>query len=292
MYSLRSCIILTVGAIALAASAKSASADTVFASQAVSYASGANYATSYFTGDGYTTSAAALGVPTGVTGYDGFWGTSVVSVFSPPSDTNQIVSIGEGGHLTVRFPQVVYVKPGLAEIGVFANAGLVDSSYPSGVCASPAQTFSDNFAQIDVSANGLDWVGLGTLNLNMPTNFYLNAGPYDADAPASPQVADFGKPFSGGLSSFGGKTYPQILTLLDGSAGGNWLDLSSTGLSQVEYVRFSMPAGGINGYTYACVDAISVADAALAPVPEPTTLALLAIGGGLTGIISRRRRKA
>ena len=56
-------------------------------------------------------------------------------------------------------------------------------------------------------------------------------------------VADFSRPFAGTLSDFNGLTYPQILQLLGGSGGGNWLDVTRTGLSSVEYVRFDVPAG-------------------------------------------------
>jgi hypothetical protein len=67
-----------------------------------------------------------------------------------------------------------------------------------------------------------------------------------------------------------------MLPLLDGSAGGTWLDLSSTGLASVGFVRFEVPQGA---------DYRLVLDAVTA-IPEPG--ALLPLVGALA--LLRRRR--
>ncbi len=83
------------------------------------------------------------------------------------------------------------------------------------------------------------------------------------------------EPFTWYLSSPDNLTYPQMLSpLLDGSAGGNWLDLSGTSLSSISDVSFTVPSDA----TYRMVvDGISgVAD--VPSVPEPASLACLGIG--------------
>jgi hypothetical protein len=90
-------------------------------------------------------------------------------------------------------------------------------------------------------------------------------------------VADFSKPFTGTLSSLNGLTYPQIVGLLDGSAGGTWLDVSGAGLSSVAYVRFDVPA--VEGQRLV-LDAVTA-------VPEPALgLSILPA----IALLSRRRR--
>ncbi len=102
--------------------------------------------------------------------------------------------------------------------------------------------------------------------------------------PLGTVVADESKPFTGTISSFDNLTYPQMLSLLDGSAGGNWLDLSSTSLSSISDVSFTVPSDA----TYRMVvDGISgVAD--VPSVPEPASLACLGIGSLL--LLTRKRR--
>ena len=284
MWLLRALSVVAASVAVLVASIRPAEAGAIFASEVVSYNPGATAVS------GYTSSSAALGSPNGLTG-QGTGYPGVVSVFNPPWDTNQIVSIGEGGQLTLKLPQYAYVKPGLSEIGVFTNAGLMDANYPNGVCTNPAVLFGNyGSAKVEVSQDGAQWVSLGARDFNTPTNYYLNATPYDTAAPTNPQVADFGTPFDSGLSSFTGKTYSQILTLLDGSAGGTWLDLSTSGLSRIQYLRFSvLDDGDAMNDSQLEIDAVSIANGALT-VPEPATSALVGLGG-LFGLALRRCRR-
>ena len=71
--------------------------------------------------------------------------------------------------------------------------------------------------------------------------------------------------------------FSTILTKLNGSAGGTWLDLSGTGLTQINYIQFSEPTGVVPDTDFLALEAISANDAAL---PEPTSsIALFALGG-------------
>ena len=298
MWILRAFSVIAAGVLVFVASMRPAEADTVFASQVVSYNSGTNYPTSWYTGDLYTTPTAAVGMPSGITGTQDWWsGPSLITPFNGPYDTTDLVAIGEGGQLTLKLAQPAYVKPGLSEVGVFTNATLLDSNWPNGTCTNPAQILSDNYANVAVSQDGTHWVSLGAINLNIPTNYSLNTtGPYvyESTLPANTQVANFGQPFTGTLSSFNGLNYSQILTLLNGSAGGTWLNLSATGLGSVQYIQFSVPDAGFDdgSQTYADINAISIATGALTPVPEPAPYSLLALGGGLAWLLNRRRRTA
>ena len=65
----------------------------------------------------------------------------VVSPFNPPFLTSEIVSVGEGGHITLRLSHYAIPQAGGPEIGVFENVGLIDTNFPNGVAGSPAATF-------------------------------------------------------------------------------------------------------------------------------------------------------
>ena len=86
------------------------------------------------------------------------------------------------------------------------------------------------------------------------------------------------------MEAFSGKPYLEAVELLQGSAGGTWLDVSSTGLDRVGYIRFSVPVG--QGSVFK-LDAVSIADAAVGTaVPESATL--LATAVLLTSLLSNR----
>jgi hypothetical protein len=235
--------------------------------------------------------------PNGVLGQPGGIidaGTEYSNVFSPfyphysPSD---LTSVGNGGQLTLRLENYVYVQAGAYEIGVWSNVGLNDADYPNGTNTTPVSTLSPaSSAVVSVSADGTNWVALNNgspITFSLPGNYYTNAGPYDTTAPANPQYANFGQPFTGSLSDFDGEDYSQLLATLAGSAGGTWLDLESTGLSEVGYIRFNGVASG----DYLYLDGVGI-NSALAggSAPEPGAVGLLALGAVLALGFGRRCR--
>ncbi|MCP4377011.1 MAG: hypothetical protein GY794_12640 [bacterium] len=268
-----------------------------FAGTVISYNAGTTPASrSYFDGSwnfvesvALTDSSAALGKPTGYVSEPYAANGAIVSPFSPAANPDQIVSIGEGGSLTLRLENYAVVGSG-AEIGLFTNVGLADSSWPNGKTAATAAAWGVDSVTVDVSSNGSDWVSLGTISPNIPTNVWADAsGPYLTSA-AGLSEADFSTPFTGTLSDFDDKTYAEIKTLLNGSAGGYWIDLSSSGLTEVGYIRFSVADDGNAGTSLNFeLDAVSVASAHTgAQIPEPCTMAILALGG--TCLLRRRMR--
>lgn len=251
-------VLIACGLAAFAAPARA----NPFADAVVSYNAGTGASPTYLYPN------AALGAPARFTG-TAFGFPSVVSMFSPPFDPDQIVSIGRGGQLTVRFDQPVTNDASHlygVDLIVFGNTGFVDSDYPNGRIGSPPGLFGAGNARVEVSADGVSFVPVSpAVDALFPTQGYLDGGPYDATAGGVP--TDFLKPINPALtlSSFGGLSYAQALALYDGSGGGTPIDIAEAGLSSVSFVRVSIPAD-VAGH--AEIDA-------LAAVPEPSTVCLL-----------------
>lgn len=248
----------------------------------------ANQVISYSPGNtpppgGYTNSSVALGSPQRIAGESSPW-PSEVTVFNGPFANDEIVSIGEGGHLTLRLSNFVLPDPSGPEIGVFENIFLIDGEF-DGVVDSPASQFGGDSAEVAVSEDGDSWVTLGTFLFDLPTQ-----GSTDLSGTPS----DYQKPFTGSLNSFANLPYDHatdddVFDLLDGSGGGNWLDISGTGLSKVGYIRFSVEddlnAGTSLNFE---LDAVSISVTAMGGVvPEPSSLALVTTM--VIGAVMRRR---
>lgn len=255
----------------------------------------------------YNNPITALGLPddiSGETGLNPFGGVfpNVLSPLSPPYEADEVVEIGPGGQLTLQLSHYASTDPDYS-LGVFANAGLIGNYDPTtfeflGV-ADPAAAFGAESAMLEVSEDGNTWVALndGTpIKFDMPANYYKNAGVFDAAPPANPEAANFHQPIAPDLTIFDGLSEAGMLAALGDSAGGYWLDLSATGLSQVGYLRFSVPPSALPAEPYGAgdldlvvfeLDAVSIAHAAVgAPVvPEPGTVSMIvaAISAMLAG---------
>ena len=263
-----------------------------FAASVVDYTPGTLVNSEWDNSQPFNNSNAVLGKPKDiVAGIPVFsMSDSVLSPFSPHYEVDSLTGVGYGGQLTLQLQNYVTVSSGAFEIGVWTDIGIADSSYPNGTAGSPASTFSSpSGVVVSVSADGVHWVALNggnPMTFSNPGNYYLNAGPYDTTVPASPVLADFGKPFTGTLASFSGETYSQVLSTLNGSAGGTWLDLDSTGLSEVGYIRFNGVASGGE----IDLNAVSInSSLAGATVPEPGTVGMLVLGAAFAFGIKRRR---
>lgn len=240
---------------------------------------------------GYPIPANAVGAPERFTGETSPYGSfpSVVSIFNPAFGSDEIVSLGEGGHLTLRFDEPIVDDPA-HEFGVdmivFGNIGFWDGAYPTGQQRSPALSLGADRFNVEVSADGVTYLPLSVrADRLFPAQGWLDSGPYDVVPGTRP--TNFLKPVNPALtlSDFNGLSYAQCMALYDGSGGGIPLDLSVTGLASASYVRFSVPDdGNPNVSLTAEIDAV-------AAVPEPTTLVLLTVAAASSGRGLRRLRR-
>jgi len=257
-----------LGVIASVHSSSNVVRAAVFADAVVSYAPGT-------APPGYQTPAAALGGLNPDVNAGNSFGYGALTPFNAPYQEAHIVAIGAGGNLTIHLAQPA------AKIGVHAAVGLIDSAYPAGTNTPTASTYtSPRQAAVSVSRDGIVFVPLGAIEFDIPSNYFDEgvSAPGNQTSPGT-HVADFGKPFTGSLSSFDGKDWPATLALLDGSGGGEWLDLSSAAPNGANFVRFSVPLGQVDPMF---VDAVAVV-----PVPEPAGLLALAAVPAL--LLGRRR---
>ena len=267
-----------------------------FASAVVSYELGTTSKSRYYFGSDWTLKsivplnnpAATLGKPATFVNepYDPA-SSGIVSPFVPPANEDQIFSLGAGGQITLRLDHYALVDGTSApEIGLFTNTMATDANDGQETIAGIA---SGRNVIVKVSQDGLAWVSLGTVSVGMINNPFLDAPSAYAKSAAGLTEANFSKPFTGAPSDLVGKTYVEATALLNGSAGGTWLDLSSTGLVEVGYIQLIVPAGTA---THIELDAVSVNGAMIGQAvltPEPATLlALLALGAPLL----RRRRSS
>lgn len=243
-----------------------------WADAVVSYDAGANPA------GGYTDDSTALGSPERFTG-EATPFPGVVGLFSPAFGADEIVSIGAGGWLTVRFDEPVVddaSNPFGLDLLVFGNAGIIGP----GVAGDPPAMFGvGGVATIEVSADGVDWRPLGARHLDLfPTLGYQDSGPFDA-APGS-VLTDFTRPVDPSitLADFAGLTNAQIAALYDGSGGGVGFDLAGTGLAEIFFVRVSNLSA----------DAFEIDALADVSVPSPAGVLVMAPAGAF---LYRRKRR-
>lgn len=223
----------------------------ISASQVVSYNAG-TVVNSYW-GTPYTNPSAALGTPDETQNIPNTYDSggnliasadnSAITPFNASYNPQNVVAIqNAGGELTLQLSAPIAIGAGAA-LGIHAAVGIEDINYPNGQAGNPATLYSNpRQADVQVSQNGTTWVDLGDKTFDVPTNIFTNATDPTGATPGT-TLANFYQPFYGSLSSFNGENFSQILSTLNGSAGGNWYDLSSVDLTDVDYVRLSTSAG-------------------------------------------------
>ncbi len=234
---------------------------------------------------GFDDPSTALGEPERFTGeLAGF--PSVVSPFNPAFGTDEIVSIGEGGHLTLRFDRAIRDDPGHlfgVDLIIFGNGGFVDSSFPDGVVGSDAAMFGLDEARLELSVDGVNWVDAGMFTEGFaPAMGYLDAGPFDTEPGTVP--TDFTRPVDPALTAmdFAGLDMDGIRALYAGSGGGTSIDVAGlTGADTgFQFVRISVDDDqDPNTFLSAEIDGIAV-------VPAPASLLVL-----MGGLFATRRRR-
>lgn len=235
---------------------------------------------------GYPDPNTTLGAPERFTG-TGFGFPSVVSAFSPAFDADELFSIGEGGHLTVRFDEPIMDNPSNpfgVDLIVFGNGGLIDVQWPNGVAGNPVSMFGLDEMYISVSADGTAFIPLPGVFMEglFPAQAYADTGPYDT-TPGT-VLTNFQRPVDPSLTvgDLSGLTLAQIVALYNGSGGGTPVDIAGSGLPWIQYVRIDVPDDG-DIFTQ-----LNVEIEAFATVPEPTTALLF---GGSTLLLATRKKQ-
>ena len=254
----------------------------IFATSVLSYDAGSN-ATA-----GYTNASTALGAAERFTGEGVFPGG--VTPFNPAFGTDELVSVGAGGHLSLGFSTTITNDASHAygiDLIVFSNSGFLDTSWSdadpnndgSGVVGSNPFVFgAGGEATIQVSQNGIDWFTASITTLDLfPTLGYSD---YATTTPASTGASesDFAQAMAPSLTlaDIANLSFAEIVALYNGSGGGIGIDIESTGLESASYVRFLNNSG----------EAFEID--AVAAVPAPGVLFML----GLGGIFATPRRRA
>jgi len=211
-------------------------ADSPWASEVVAYAAGTNVARDFFTGEAYTNTASALGMPT----RNGFFGGDI-TVFSGPFMGSEIVSLGSGGFLTVKFDHAVSndtFNPLGADLIVFGNSFCKDVAWPSGQAAEVDR----EPGRILVSQDGTNWHAISSIFADdgFPTQGYTDTTTAYGSDGTTP--TDFLMPVDTNFT-FAGKYYPAMRAHYNRSGGGAPVDIAETGLEWIQYVMITQALG-------------------------------------------------
>jgi len=253
-----------------------------FASTLISYDAGSNPTV------GYSDALTALGSPERFTGEGIFPGG--VTPFNPSWGTDELVSIGSGGHLTLGFDAEITNSASNAfgiDLIVFSNSGFIDTSWsdadPSNdgsglVGPNPSIFGAGGEATIQISSDGSSWHTASITALDL----FPTLGYSDFDLPTPGSIGLIESNFTQAmdpsilLSDFADLSFVDLVSLYNGSGGGIGIDIASTGLDSASFVRFLNESGQAFE-----VDGVAV-------VPSPSAFLLLTFGS----LAASRRRRA
>jgi len=186
----------------------------------------------------YINPATALGEPERFTGEGQYPGA--VTPFNPAYLDNELVSIGVGGSLTMRFDHPVQNDPSNPygiDLLVFGNTGYISDE---GYGVTSGDLFSNSTqGRLEVSADGVSWFTVFGVQPDgpFPTLGYRDVSdPFSS--PPGTMPTDFTRPVNPAFNP-AGMSLSQIVAAYDGSGGGTGVDLAPLGLSQISFVRVS-----------------------------------------------------
>ncbi|MBG79306.1 MAG: hypothetical protein CMJ39_01190 [Phycisphaerae bacterium] len=194
---------------------------------------------------GYDNPQTALGPPERFSGEGAAPG--VVSPFQPAWTPLEIVSIGAGGELVLRFDEWIEndpANPHGIDLIIFGNSGFIDGAYPSGVVNG---LFGADGGEVSLSEDGVNWFDVpGCLaDHAWPTMGWLDSAPY-ADEPGTiPSNPVLPMDPSVQWDDLINQGWDSILEAYGESAGGVGIDLETTGLERARFVRVQVPDDAI-----------------------------------------------
>ncbi|MDP6795828.1 MAG: hypothetical protein QGG00_10605 [Verrucomicrobiota bacterium] len=218
---------------------------TQFAADVVSYKSGTGFAVDWSSGAGYTNKEAVLGEPARET--QGDWG-GLITPFSPPHRLDQILSIGEGGEVTLKFSRPIRDEPlnpfGLDFI-VFGGAGftIINGDFiGGGITDGTLFGRANGETRVSVSVDGEAWFVLDPKRAPVFDGYHPSDGAGDFGLPVNPALVE-GDFADGGLAKF--------TELYAGSGGGTGYDIGwaidadgqPAELGKARYIRLEVFSG-------------------------------------------------
>ncbi len=227
-----------------------------FAIEVVEYVEGSGVGSDFITGDPFNDSDCALGRPTLETTGDGWYippgeNVPVVPVY-PAFKAFELVTIGNDGHLTVKFSHPVANdknNPYGIDLIVFGNAYQQIGSGLSWTNGNPENT----------TVGGSVFKEPGIVSVSQDGNVWyeFSSGPYADDfAPTASyqwdrvndvwaEELDPTRPVDPCFcaADFAGQTVADMIDAYDGSAGGTGFDLEELKLDWIMYVRISDDPG-------------------------------------------------
>ena len=192
---------------------------------------------------GFTNTESVLGEPSRVNPFE-----DSTDPFDPPYGKNQILSLGEGGSVVVKFNRVVINRPhklfGLDFI-IFGNSGFVitNGDY-SGGGITDGSLLGNNLGatRVSVSRDGVHYFVLDTNVALTVDGLFPTDGAGDFRVPVNPEVSE---------NEFAGATLDDIRALYAGSGGGTGYNISwarnrrgrKVHLLHIRYVRVEVLGG-------------------------------------------------